>query len=304
MKRKKLFILFSLASASSIIAMPLVAGSCDNKNNDNKTEPTPIVTPGPNPGTTPKPSPVTKPGSGKEQPGKEQPGKEQPGKEQPGKEQPGRENNIYSFVYPTENEKTDVKYYKNENRILIPQAHDITASMLEYIFNNLDEKFKLRGSRDNIILECPNAINICSSYNNSHTAIKKLILPKIENIFYYHDIKQPFTALNEFLEDDKVIQNGILFKWANASGDIVDDSITSIANGAFENNSNITSVSFPNVASIGDWAFKGVTNLTSVNMPKLKEVGWYAFENTPKLTNKIVGDGILFKWANASGDIA
>ncbi|MFV8474331.1 leucine-rich repeat protein, partial [Mycoplasma sp. Z407A] len=244
MKRKKLFILFSLASASSIIAMPLVAGSCDNKNNDNKTEPTPIVSPGPNPGTTPKPSPVTKPGSGKEQPGKE-------------------DNNTYSFIYANGGEATNVKYYKNENRILIPKAKEITSEMLDYIFHNLSDK--LHHDSNDFTLECPNAISICFKYQ-SRVGVKKLILPKIKNVIY-NELNSPFTMLNEFLEDDKVIQNGILFKWDSASGDIVDDSITSIAGGVFENNQNITSVSFPNVTSIGEEAFALTTNLRSVSFP-------------------------------------
>ncbi|MFV8473022.1 leucine-rich repeat protein, partial [Mycoplasma sp. SH20] len=277
MKRKKLFILLSLVSASSIIIMPLVAGSCDNKNNDNKTEPTPIVTPGPNPGTAPKPSPVTKPGSGK------------------------KDNNIYSFLYTDGNKETSVKYYENENRILIPQAQDITSPMLEYIFDNLENKFYLDFLEDRFILECPNAVNICYDYSGS-AKIKKLILPKIENI-----INNEFTRgnmLSSNLEDEKVIQNGILFKWNNASGEIEDNSVKKIIPGVFENNQNITSVSFPNVTRIGNNAFSGATNLNSVNMPKLKEVGYNAFESTPELPEKIVLNGILVKWSNASGDIA
>ncbi|MFV8468416.1 leucine-rich repeat protein, partial [Mycoplasma sp. VS292A] len=84
----------------------------------------------------------------------------------------------------------------------------------------------------------------------------------------------------------KVVGDGILFKWSNASGDIFDDSITSIGAGVFKNNQNIISASFPNVKTIGEQSFSGATNLTSVDMPNLKEIGWSAFVNTPKLINK------------------
>ncbi|MFV8476132.1 hypothetical protein [Mycoplasma sp. VS403A] len=122
--------------------MPLVPGSCNNKNNENNPESKPIVTPASNPGTTPESSLLTKPGLGKEQPKKE-------------------DNNIYSFLYTHGNKETNVKYYKNENRILIPHAQDITAEMLTYIFDNLTYKFDLIRNRDNFILESPNAKNIC-----------------------------------------------------------------------------------------------------------------------------------------------
>ncbi|MFV8515918.1 leucine-rich repeat protein [Mycoplasma sp. Z244B] len=332
MKRNKLFIIFSLASASSIITMPLVAGSCNNKNNENNSESNPIVTPAPNPGTTPepgdtpKPTPIITPGSGKEQQDKE-------------------DNNTYSFLYSDGNKETNVKYYKNENRILIPDVQEITAQMLKYIFDNLTYKFNLIRNRDSFILECPNAKNICFDHWTG-IAIKKIILPKVENVIY-NKFENLYTTLLRSLEDDKVIQNGILFKWNNASGNIEDNSVKKIISGVFLNNEDITSVSFPNVTSIGDSAFYGATNLTSVSfpnatyigsnafenatglttvsfpnvttigkwafyyatsltsatMPKLKEVGWQAFECTPKLTSKIVANDKLVKWSGASGDI-
>ncbi|MHA3786332.1 leucine-rich repeat domain-containing protein [Mycoplasma sp. Z244C] len=102
----------------------------------------------------------------------------------------------------------------------------------------------------------------------------------------------------------KIVANKKLIKWAGASGDIVDDTITSIGDGAFENNQNITSVSFPNVTSVGYGAFSYATNLTSINIPKLEEASSASFYNTPKLTGKIVINNKLLKWSDASGDIS
>ncbi|MFV8474497.1 leucine-rich repeat protein [Mycoplasma sp. Z631] len=352
MKKQKLFKLLAIVSVTSALTFPLVAGSCENKNKNEN--PDPIL---------------------KEEPGKEEPGKEEPGKEEPGKEEPGKENtNTYSFLYNDGGNKINVEYYENENRILIPDAQEITAPMLKSIFNDLEKKFNLK-QVSGFILECPNALTIC--YNYQHSAIiKKLILPKIENVVNNVDgdeISGEFKTLNGYLEDEKVIQNGILFKWNHASGDIedssvrkiiffafdntnditsisfpnvtfidpnaffmnehkqtepfplikvnklvingllikwndasgdiVDNTITSIATNAFFNNEKIKSVSFPNVTTIGVNAFSGATNLTSINMPKLKNVDDSAFENTPKLTGKIVVDGKLIKWDDAAGNI-
>ncbi|MFV8417906.1 leucine-rich repeat protein [Mycoplasma sp. VS299A] len=324
MKKHKLFKLLTIISATSTLVIPFTAGSCDNKNENKK----PTIGP---------------------------------------KEQPGDKNkNIYSFLYNYGNEKTQVKYNKNENRLLIEDAQDITSDMFEEILNKLWRK----GIRPTFLtLDCPNAKTIFFNYANS-VIIKELNLPKIENVIgdpHYETSR----SLNNFLEDDKVIQNGILFKWRNASGDIedksvrkiirnafdntdnitsvsfpnvqyidpkafysfnnelfpllkenklvingflakwkdargaiIDNNITSIGADVFSNNDDITSVSFPSVTRIGSVTFAGASNLTSVDMPNLQDIGFLAFEDTPKLTGKIILNGILTKWDNASGDIA
>ncbi|MFV8469296.1 leucine-rich repeat protein, partial [Mycoplasma sp. MV126] len=218
-------------------------------------------------------------------------GKEQPGKEQPGKEQPGKEdNNTYSFLYNDGGKKINVKYYgnENENRILIPDAQEITALMLEYIFDNIEKNLDIK-LEDNIILECPNALTICLNYHHPYM-IKKLILPKIENVIN-NIIDGPYSSLNDELDGDKVIQNGILFKWNNTTGNIEDKSIRKIIAYAFGNTDSITSLNFPNVEYIDPNAFisKRINTITKP-FPLIK-------------MNKLVINSVLLKWSDASGDI-
>lgn len=64
------------------------------------------------------------------------------------------------------------------------------------------------------------------------------------------------------------------------SGALVLDTATSIAQHAFHNNKNITSVSAPNVTSIEAQAFNGCTNLTSAYLPNVITTGQSMFEST------------------------
>ncbi|WP_416754993.1 hypothetical protein ACM0JF_01880 [Mycoplasma sp. 654] len=57
-------------------------------------------------------------------------------------------------------------------------------------------------------------------------------MPKVENVIY-NKFENLYTTLLCSLEDDKVIQNGILFKWNNASGNIEDNSVKKIISGVF-----------------------------------------------------------------------
>ncbi|MFV8482489.1 leucine-rich repeat domain-containing protein, partial [Mycoplasma sp. VS509_3] len=85
--------------------------------------------------------------------------------------------------------------------------------------------------------------------------------------------------------------------------DVRDENILKIGPNVFQNNIQITSVSFPNVTSIGTSAFEGATNINSIVVPNLHTIENKAFNNTPSLTGKIVLNGILAKWDNAEGDV-
>ena len=71
---------------------------------------------------------------------------------------------------------------------------------------------------------------------------------------------------------------------------IVPDTVTAIAPYAFQNNTNLTSVTLPNgLLSIGDGAFLDCSALGSVQLPYgLKTIGMNAFENCSSLTGHIV----------------
>ena len=74
---------------------------------------------------------------------------------------------------------------------------------------------------------------------------------------------------------------------------VLDDaSITSIGQGAFSENSKITSVSIPSVTSVGKYAFVKCTSLTSVTLGKLTEVGEYAFFESAIAAHPEFAEGI------------
>ncbi|MFV8467723.1 leucine-rich repeat domain-containing protein [Mycoplasma sp. 46852] len=188
----------------------------------------------------------------------------------------------------------------NINEIKLPRAKSIGYKAFSNIIHlksfiapelSIISDYALAYNHDLVTVEIPN-VEIIGSYalsdNPSLTTVK--INKKIKsgiNVFYKsNELDITTRKLIAKAIGGKQVYKNTLLGWSDASGDIVDDTITSIADGVFKNNKNITSVSFPNVTSIGQSAFKGATNLTSVNMPKLKRIGWEAFENTPKLINK------------------
>jgi uncharacterized repeat protein (TIGR02543 family) len=70
--------------------------------------------------------------------------------------------------------------------------------------------------------------------------------------------------------------------------------VTSIGNGAFYNNTSVTSVTIPNsVTTIADDAFFGNTSLTSVTIPNsVTSIGGYAFYNSTSLTSVTIGASV------------
>ncbi|MFV8478058.1 leucine-rich repeat domain-containing protein, partial [Mycoplasma sp. VS410B] len=206
----------------------------------------------------------------------------------------------------------------NINEITLPRAKSIGYKAFSNISHlksfiapelSIISDYALAYNQDLVTVKIPNA-EIIGSYalsdNQSLTTVKMNKKVKFGlNVFYKsNELDITTRQLIASAIGGKKIYNNTLVGWSDATGHIVDDTVTSIADGVFANNQNITSVSFPNVTSIGDNAFAGATNLTSVDIPKLNKVGLHAFENTPKLIGKIIVDGKLIRWDGASGDIA
>ena len=70
------------------------------------------------------------------------------------------------------------------------------------------------------------------------------------------------------------------------SGDYVNDRVTKVKYGTFYEDTNLTSVSFPNVTSVESYAFYKCTSLTNINMQELKSASQYSFSYThPSVIN-------------------
>ncbi len=113
------------------------------------------------------------------------------------------------------------------------------------------------------------------------------------------------SPLNESIKtstDGKFIYNKdgkeVILVAPNVKGTVtLDDSVTTIALGAFAGNVAVNKVVANNVEVVSNYAFANCTNLRTVTMPKVTEIGDYAFLQTtnlktlPDFTNvKTIGD--------------
>ena len=70
------------------------------------------------------------------------------------------------------------------------------------------------------------------------------------------------------------------------SGDYVNDRVTKVKYGTFYEDTNLTSVSFPNVTSVESYAFYKCTSLATIDIPQIKSASQYTFAYTkPSIIN-------------------
>ena len=118
-------------------------------------------------------------------------------------------------------------------------------------------------------------------------------------------------------EADFTIDGGVLVDYHGAGGDVtIPDSVTAIADGAFQDDNGVTSVTIPgSVTEIGNEAFEGCTGLTSITIPSgVTSIGSSTFNGCTALTdiyvdqaqndtlfaNASVPDGCKIHW-NSTG---
>ncbi len=97
-------------------------------------------------------------------------------------------------------------------------------------------------------------------------------------------------GVTAFAWSNYTVENGVLTDYqGNDSYITIPSYVTSIANGAFQDCTNLVGVTIPNtVTSIGYGAFMGCTNLTSVSIPSsVNSIGMFAFDLCSSLTSGI-----------------
>ncbi len=121
---------------------------------------------------------------------------------------------------------------------------------------------------------------------SSVTSIGKYAFTFNSCLFYVDGNNAYFSSKDDVLYN-KVQTTLIQCPASKTGGFDIPASVTSIADGAFENCTGLTSVSFPkSLTSIGDNAFNGCSGLTSVCLPNsLTRIGDYAFYKCTGLTS-------------------
>ncbi|MFV8400882.1 leucine-rich repeat protein [Mycoplasma sp. 005V] len=251
MKRNKVLFLLGLLSTSAI-SLPLVAISCGG-NKATEQQPKPI------PGTSePKPTPGN-----------------------------DETKNPALITLKSQNPAIKIEFNKDTKVLSVKNAPIIDFDLLNDFLQQLDEMFDNKVG--NITLECPDTKTIAVGYPYvTSVKVTKLIMPKLESttdhVFRLWNPERDWLFKN--LQDDKVVQNGVLIKWDNAIGNLVDNNITKILQYAFMDTQNITGIDFPKLNDIEATAFMGTNG-----------------DIFPKITEKLVVNGILIKYPGAKGEI-
>ncbi len=129
------------------------------------------------------------------------------------------------------------------------------------------------------------------SYNNPSTYNGDVVIP--EEIIYMN-MKRKVTRIGSY-----AFQNS-----TNLTSVTIPNSITSIFEGAFKNCSNLASMNITNsIRSIGNSAFYKCTGLTVVNIPNsVTTIGSYAFYGCTSLTTLFLGENISYIYNFAFAD--
>ncbi|MFV8418384.1 leucine-rich repeat protein, partial [Mycoplasma sp. VS299A] len=199
---------------------------------------------------------------------------------------PGVNSDITTFVYDDGNKKTEIKYDNNAKKLIFPDAEVITEPMFNYAFRQLENSIK--PGEDNITLSCPET-KVIPGTIDTKIIISKLELPKIEKVVNKNGSSMFRNRLSRNLEDNKVVQNGILFKWNNPIGEMKDSTITQIVPFAINQTADVTGIDLPNLENVDFSAFEHPNN-------GLRTI-------FPQINSKIVLNGILIKWPGATGQI-
>ena len=106
--------------------------------------------------------------------------------------------------------------------------------------------------------------------------------------------KQSLSGSYIIKEGTKCIADCAFENCTNLTSITIPDSVTSIGDDAFYYCTSLTSVTIPDsVTSIGSSAFSGCTNLTSITIPdSVTSIGDSAFGNCTSLTSVTIGDGV------------
>ena len=127
------------------------------------------------------------------------------------------------------------------------------------------------------------ALALCACESSEDAPANNMDVPADNKLTYTTDNNEPISIKNTAFD-----ANITAHIYDNGTGTLIfDKPVTSIGDSAFEECSNLTSITIPNsVTSIGDYAFSGCSDLTSITIPdSVTSIGDYAFFGCSNLTS-------------------
>ena len=134
------------------------------------------------------------------------------------------------------------------------------------------------------------ALALCACESSEDAPANNMDVPADNKLTYTTDNNEPISIKNTAFD-----ANITAHIYDNGTGTLIfDKPVTSIGDSAFEECSNLTSITIPNsVTSIGDYAFSRCSNLTSITIPNsVTSIGDYAFSGCSDLTSITIPDSV------------
>ena len=194
----------------------------------------------------------------------------------------------------------DTAFQYNENITTVAIPYGVT-SIDDYAFSDCDSLTSVTtGNGVTSIGEyafygCPSLTSV--TIGNGVTSIGEYAFDYCSNLtsVYITDIAK-WCAINfsDYNSNPLSYANNLYLNGELITGLIIPDSVTSIGDFAFEDCTNLTSVTIGNgVTSIGYSAFYDCSNLTSVTIPNsVTSIGSSAFYDCTNLTSVTIGNGV------------
>ena len=134
------------------------------------------------------------------------------------------------------------------------------------------------------------ALALCACESSEDAPANNMDVPADNKLTYTTDNNEPISIKNTAFD-----ANITAHIYDNGTGTLIfDKPVTSIGDSAFEECSNLTSITIPNsVTSIGDYAFSRCSNLTSITIPNsVTSIGDYAFSRCSNLTSITIPNSV------------
>ena len=216
---------------------------------------------------------------------------------------PSRCKRIVCWDDSGKNEANGRAFFSNVQKVEIPNT---VVELGEYAFGNA---YGVTVNLKEIVI--PDSVTIIGDYAFENcTNLSSITIPNtIASVGYYAFYN---TAWYDKQTDGLLYIGKVLYKYKGKMPENtniqIKEGTTSITDSAFENCTNLSSITIPEgVTSIGDAAFADCTNLSSITIPSsVKSIGKRAFWNSTSLNSIIIPNSVtnmgwraFYSWASS-----